>query len=58
MICSSVKRFFTSNLLRMGNWTPNRGVTQNWGDVEACPASCSTTRRSRCKGRARYTCRN
>ena len=33
MICSSVKRFFTSNLLRMGDWTPNRRATQNRGDV-------------------------
>ncbi|RFF37311.1 hypothetical protein, partial [Xanthomonas campestris] len=23
MTCSSVKRFFTSNLLGVGNWTPN-----------------------------------
>ncbi|PPT82852.1 hypothetical protein XthCFBP4691_17115 [Xanthomonas theicola] len=34
MICSSVNRFFTSNLLGVGNWTPNRGATQNRGDVE------------------------
>ncbi|WP_139790954.1 hypothetical protein, partial [Xanthomonas phaseoli] len=27
------KRFFTSNLLRLGNWTPNCGATQNRGDV-------------------------
>ncbi|RFF37750.1 hypothetical protein DZD52_15125 [Xanthomonas nasturtii] len=33
MTCSSVKRFFTSNLLRVGNWTPNCGATQNRGDV-------------------------
>ncbi|UQQ12666.1 DUF3577 domain-containing protein [Pseudomonas syringae group genomosp. 3] len=33
MICSSVKRFFTSNLLGVGNWTPNWGATQNWVDV-------------------------
>ncbi|MCL1553240.1 AAA family ATPase, partial [Xanthomonas nasturtii] len=25
--------FFTSNLLRVGNWTPNCGATQNRGDV-------------------------
>jgi hypothetical protein len=31
MICSSVNRFFTSNLLRMGDWTPNHGATQKWG---------------------------
>ncbi|MBO9887879.1 hypothetical protein, partial [Xanthomonas phaseoli] len=31
--CSSEKRFFTSNLLRLGNWTPNCGATQNRGDV-------------------------
>lgn len=34
MICSSEKRFFTSNLLRMGDWTPNLCATQRWGDVE------------------------
>jgi hypothetical protein len=34
MICSSVKRFFTSNLLQLGDWTPNRCATQNRGDVE------------------------
>ncbi|MCX7514916.1 hypothetical protein, partial [Frateuria sp. STR12] len=33
MICSSEKRFFTSNLLRMGDWTPNRCATQRRGDV-------------------------
>ncbi|QBH05406.1 hypothetical protein EYC57_21445 [Xanthomonas oryzae] len=33
MICSSEKRFFTSNLLGIGNWTPNQGATQTWGDV-------------------------
>ncbi|QBG94300.1 hypothetical protein EYC55_00495 [Xanthomonas oryzae] len=33
MICSSEKRFFTSNLLGVGNWTPNQGATQNRGDV-------------------------
>ena len=33
MICSSEKRFFTSNLLGIGNWTPNEGATQTWGDV-------------------------
>ncbi|AUJ12527.1 hypothetical protein BVV20_10500 [Xanthomonas oryzae pv. oryzae] len=33
MICSSEKRFFTSNLLGIGNWTPNWGATQNRGDV-------------------------
>ncbi|RBB62659.1 hypothetical protein BRN99_26450 [Xanthomonas oryzae pv. oryzae] len=33
MICSSEKRFFTSNLLGVGNWTPNGGATQTWGDV-------------------------
>ncbi|MCL1561834.1 hypothetical protein M3O48_21020, partial [Xanthomonas nasturtii] len=26
--------FFTSNLLRVGNWTPNCGATQNRGDVD------------------------
>jgi hypothetical protein len=34
MICSSVNRFFTSNLLRMGDWTPNQRATQNRGDVD------------------------
>lgn len=33
MICSSEKRFFTSNLLQVGNWTPNHRATQNRGDV-------------------------
>lgn len=33
MICSSVNRFFTSNLLQ-GDWTPNRGATQKRGDVD------------------------
>ena len=33
MICSSVKRFFTSNLRLVGDWTPNRRATQNRGDV-------------------------
>ncbi|RWU19988.1 hypothetical protein XANMN_06195 [Xanthomonas phaseoli pv. manihotis str. CIO151] len=37
MICSSEKRFFTSNLLRLGNWTPNCGATQNRGDVVPRP---------------------
>ncbi|PPU83330.1 hypothetical protein XpopCFBP1817_20255 [Xanthomonas populi] len=31
MICSSEKRFFTSNLLGVGNWTPNWSTTRNWG---------------------------
>ena len=35
MICSSVNRFFTSNLLASGNWTPNRRATRNRGDVDA-----------------------
>ncbi|QIE15843.1 hypothetical protein IXO1088_011565 [Xanthomonas oryzae pv. oryzae] len=29
MICSSEERFFTSNLLGVGNWTPNWGATQS-----------------------------
>jgi hypothetical protein len=33
MIYSSLKRFFTSNHLRLGDWTPNRRATQNRGDV-------------------------
>ena len=37
MICSSVKRFFTSNLLRLGDWTPDRCATQNRGDVALVP---------------------
>jgi hypothetical protein len=35
MICASVNRFFMSNLLVSGYWTPDRGATQNWGDVDA-----------------------
>ncbi|KAF1700149.1 hypothetical protein CSC68_12270 [Pseudoxanthomonas suwonensis] len=35
MICSSEKRFFTSNLRLVGDWTPNRPATQRWGDVAA-----------------------
>lgn len=35
MICSSEKRFFTSNLLLVGDWIPNRRATQNRGDVAA-----------------------
>lgn len=31
MICSSLKRFFTSNLLLVGDWTPNCRATQNRG---------------------------
>ncbi|QBG83041.1 hypothetical protein EYR27_02485 [Xanthomonas oryzae] len=33
MICSSEKRFFTSSLLGIGNWTPNRCATQTRGEV-------------------------
>ncbi|MBA0432503.1 hypothetical protein D7Y53_21550 [Stenotrophomonas maltophilia] len=33
MICSSEKRFFTSNLLVIEDWTPNRFATQSRGDV-------------------------
>jgi putative transposase len=33
MICSSEKRFFTSNLLQVGNWTPNYRATHNRGYV-------------------------
>jgi hypothetical protein len=33
MICSSEKRFFTSNLLLVGDWTRNRAATQTRGDV-------------------------
>ncbi|AUI91746.1 hypothetical protein EBA01_18670 [Xanthomonas oryzae pv. oryzae] len=39
MICSSEKRFFTSNLLGLGNWTPSRCATQTWGDVACRTAS-------------------
>ncbi|AUJ13568.1 hypothetical protein BVV20_17510 [Xanthomonas oryzae pv. oryzae] len=41
MICSSEKRFFTSNLLGLGNWTPSRCATQTWGDVEFVGKHCS-----------------
>ncbi|GAB2577058.1 hypothetical protein GCM10027066_19660 [Dyella jejuensis] len=41
MICSSVNRFFTSNLRSLRDWTPNRCATQNRGDVE--PALVSGT---------------
>jgi|GEM_PF-6057077 hypothetical protein len=33
MIYSSEKRFFTSNLPVVENWTPNRRATQSRGDV-------------------------
>ncbi|WP_033007200.1 hypothetical protein [Xanthomonas oryzae] len=33
MIYSSEKRFFTSNLLVIEDWTPNRRATQSRGDV-------------------------
>ncbi|RTY05718.1 hypothetical protein EKT70_15445 [Stenotrophomonas geniculata] len=33
MICSSEKRFFTSNLLVVEDWTPNRRATQSRGGV-------------------------
>lgn len=33
MICSSEKRFFTSNLLVVEDWTPNRRATESRGDV-------------------------
>ncbi|QBG89225.1 hypothetical protein EYC54_18080 [Xanthomonas oryzae] len=42
MICSSEKRFFTSNLLGIGNWTPNRCATQTRGDVGSSVCSRST----------------
>ncbi|TAO91086.1 hypothetical protein EYR05_06415 [Xanthomonas oryzae pv. oryzae] len=41
MICSSEKRFFTSNLLGIGNWTPNRCATQTRGTSK--PPSCWRT---------------
>ena len=41
MICSSLKRFFTSNLLRFGDWTPDRAATQNRGDVALADAGGS-----------------
>ena len=31
MVCSSEKRFFTSNFRHLGDWTPSRRATQNWG---------------------------
>lgn len=34
MICSSEKRFFTSNRLRVRDWTPNHRATQQRGDVD------------------------
>jgi len=34
MICSSEKRFFTSNLLELRDWTPNRRATQKRGYVD------------------------
>lgn len=37
MICSSEKRFFTSNLLAGGDWTPDHCATQNRGDVAKPP---------------------
>jgi hypothetical protein len=33
MICSSENRFFTSNLLALRDWTPDRRATQKRGDV-------------------------
>ena len=33
MICSSEKRFFTSNLLVIEDWTPNRFSTRSRGGV-------------------------
>ncbi|QBH02718.1 hypothetical protein EYC57_03745 [Xanthomonas oryzae] len=46
MICSSEKRFFTSNLLGIGNWTPNRCATQTrgtssgaWNSLHHLPAN-------------------
>src|SRR5690606_16890946 len=45
MICSSEKRFFTSNLLALGSWTPDRAATQNRGDV-ACTAPPAPAARS------------
>ncbi|QBH00762.1 hypothetical protein EYC56_17580 [Xanthomonas oryzae] len=44
MICSSEKRFFTSNLLRVGNWTPNRCATQTRGDVGRWTMSLAAAR--------------
>ncbi|QBG86719.1 hypothetical protein EYC54_01720 [Xanthomonas oryzae] len=41
MICSSEKRFFTSNLLEVGNWTPNRCATQTWGGRRSTMARAS-----------------
>ncbi|QBG92114.1 hypothetical protein EYR26_11545 [Xanthomonas oryzae] len=45
MICSSEKRFFTSKLLGVGNWTPNQGATQNRGDVAPATHACPRRRR-------------
>ena len=33
MICSSLNRFFMSNLRQLRNWTPNQPATQNRADV-------------------------
>jgi hypothetical protein len=39
MIYCSEERFFTSNLLCLGDWTPNSRATQNWVDVgDALPS--------------------
>lgn len=38
MICSSVNRFDTSDLLAVGDWTPDRSATQSGGGV-ACPVN-------------------
>jgi len=40
MICSSEKRFFTSNLLLVGDWTPNRCATQKRGGVDTYLLTC------------------
>ena len=55
MICSSVKRFFTSNLLGLRDWTPNRRATQKWGDVDdtRCSLASLTPELSRAAKRRR-----
>src|SRR5690606_13684120 len=49
MICSSEKRFFTSNLRLVGDWTPNRPATQRWGDVGTSVDTCWVSPGSRCR---------
>jgi hypothetical protein len=45
MICSSEKRFFTSNLLVRWDWTPDRRATQKRGNVARPGVGRTTTQR-------------